>query len=408
MMFNIDRAREIMEKYDLDVLIATHPTNVFYVSDFALHPICPGPPCPCLCDIPTIAVFPYEANIEPTLIIPKIQLDYYYSSESWIKDYRCYGKFYVYKSDDIEVSRLSQLEKNMLDAIYKESYSTIVNALVDVLKEKKLSHDNIGLDEKGLTLYSYEKIKKELGDVNLVFAGNIFYEIRMIKTVEEIYKMKKAAEINVKAIKAVLNNIHKGATEKELNEIYISVVRKESGYPAYPIIACGTLSGVPLTSGWKPSDKKVGEGDIIRIDCDTTYSNYYSDIARNAVVGEANRKLKKYHNALLDGHEEALNMITPGVKASEVYNKTVRKIKENISHYQRPHVGHGIGIECYNPLLSFSPECNITLEEGMTINLETPYYEIGFGGMNIETTILITKDGYQDFSENLDKELYIK
>lgn len=35
----------------------------------------------------------------------------------------------------------------------------------------------------------------------------------------------------------------------------------------------------------------------------------------------------------------------------------------------------------------------------MTINLETPYYEIGFGGTNIETTILITKDRYEDFSK---------
>lgn len=397
-----------MEKYDLDVLVATHPVNVFYVSNFALHPVCPGPPCPCLCDIPTLVVFPYDTGKEPTLIIPQIQLDYYYASKSWIKDYRCYGKFYVYSSEKIDETKLSKLERDMLDAIYKESYPNIIEALIDVLREKGLSNNKIGLDERGLSFDNYEKIKRRLEKATIIFASKVFHEIRMIKTRDEINIMKKAAEINIKAIKTVLENIHRGITEKELNDIYTSVVRKEGGYPVYSIIACGTISGVPLTPGWKPSDKKVNDGDIIRIDCDITFSNYYSDIARTAVVGKVSQKLKKYFNALLEGHKEALNTTTPGIKASEVFNAAIKKIKEKIPHYQRPHIGHGIGIECYNPLLSFSPHCNVILEEGMTINLETPYYEIGFGGINIETTVLITKDGYEDFSEKLDKELYVK
>ncbi|MBW2634002.1 MAG: M24 family metallopeptidase, partial [Deltaproteobacteria bacterium] len=34
------------------------------------------------------------------------------------------------------------------------------------------------------------------------------------------------------------------------------------------------------------------------------------------------------------------------------------------------------------------------LEEGMVVNVETPYYEMGLGGFQLEDTVLVTPDGY--------------
>jgi Xaa-Pro aminopeptidase len=103
----------------------------------------------------------------------------------------------------------------------------------------------------------------------------------------------------------------------------------------------------------------------------------------------------------------AINMISPGVKASEVFDAAMKKIVQSIPHYKRPHIGHGIGIECYSPLLHLSPECNLVLEENMVVNLETPYYELGYGGINIEGPILVTKNGCEDLTSNLSKELHV-
>ena len=41
---------------------------------------------------------------------------------------------------------------------------------------------------------------------------------------------------------------------------------------------------------------------------------------------------------------------------------------------------------------------DFTLEEGMVFNYETPYAQIGFGGMQLEDTFLVTKDGAVDLS----------
>ena len=71
---------------------------------------------------------------------------------------------------------------------------------------------------------------------------------------------------------------------------------------------------------------------------------------------------------------------------------------EGIPHYQRHHCGHGIGLEVYDsPLIG--PKDQTVLEEGMVFCLETPYYEIGWGGLLVEDTVVITKDGARMFNQ---------
>jgi len=407
MLVNLERARALMERYGLDALIATYVPNVFYLSEMPKHPICATPPCTCLCDVPVYVVLPFEKSIEPTIIAPMIQLDYYFASSSWIKDLRCYGEFYVFKAKDFDPAKLSPLENRLLKGSPEPREHTITEALVNVIDEKGLSKGKLGLDELGLTWGMFERIKRQLSSATILEASRIFYEIRLVKTSEEINRMRKAAEINVKALKAVLESVSTGVTEKELHEIYCSVVRKEGADPDYPIIAGGTRAGVPISPGWKPSERKLERGDIIRMDCDIKYLNYYSDIACTAVIGEASEKLKKYHTALCAGNEEAVRAIKPEEKASTIFHVAMKRIKKGIPHYRRPHVGHAIGIECYNPLVSLSPLCNFELQEGITINVEAPYYELGWGGMNVERTILITRSGCEDLASGFSTELYI-
>lgn len=408
MLANLERTRKLMEVRGLDAIIATHPHNVFYLSEFPTHSIYEGPPCPCLWNTPVHVVFPFEKDVEPGIILPFIQLDYYFASSSWIKDYRCYGEFYIFKAEDIDPTKLTPLERNLMEAVSTRSSHvlSIAETLVNTIIERGLSKSHLGLDERGLTPEMFEKIKQGLPNAKISRVDDLFYDIRLVKTEEEISRMRRAAQINSKCIKTVVENISYGTTEKELNELYASTVVKEGGYFVNAIIGGGTRSAVVLSPGWKPSSQPLKKGDIVRMDCYLTYRNYFSDMARVAVIGKANEKASKYHAALLTGHDEAIRTIAPGVKASEVFNVAMKKIKEGIPHYRRPHIGHSPGIECYNPLLSFSPCCDVRLEENMTMNLETPYYELGFCGMNIEDTIVVTKSGREDLASGLSRELY--
>jgi Xaa-Pro aminopeptidase len=62
--------------------------------------------------------------------------------------------------------------------------------------------------------------------------------------------------------------------------------------------------------------------------------------------------------------------------------------------YRRQHCGHGIGLSIYEPPV-IAPDVDAALEDGMTFCFETPYYELGWGGMMVEDTVVITEDGIE-------------
>jgi len=144
-----------------------------------------------------------------------------------------------------------------------------------------------------------------------------------------------------------------------------------------------------------PGERKLRSGDIIRFDIGCRAESYYSDIARTAVFGEANKKQKGYYRAILEGEEVAIAAVRAGVPANKVFATAVEATRAaGIPHYRRHHVGHGIGLDLYDqPILNEST--STPLEAGMVLEVETPYYEVGFGGLQVEDTIVVTEDGHQ-------------
>ena len=65
-----------------------------------------------------------------------------------------------------------------------------------------------------------------------------------------------------------------------------------------------------------------------------------------------------------------------------------------IPHYNRQHVGHGMGLALggYDaPRLA--PGDHTPLEPNMVLAVEAPYYELGLGGLQVEDTVLLTDEG---------------
>ena len=93
----------------------------------------------------------------------------------------------------------------------------------------------------------------------------------------------------------------------------------------------------------------------------------------------------------------ALEMIKPGVTGAEIFAAAVKAVRQTgIPHYGRQHVGHGLGLGLSGydqPLLA--PGDHTPLEAGMVICVETPYYELGWGSVQIEDMIVVTEDGHR-------------
>lgn len=101
------------------------------------------------------------------------------------------------------------------------------------------------------------------------------------------------------------------------------------------------------------------------------------------------------------GEEAGLATLRAGVRCSEIHAAAVQAVRDaGIPHYERTNVGHGIGIagEGYDaPLLS--PEDDTPVETGMVLCVETPYYELGFGGLQVEDMVVIADAGHEPLTQ---------
>lgn len=102
-----------------------------------------------------------------------------------------------------------------------------------------------------------------------------------------------------------------------------------------------------------------------------------------------------HFNQMMTARNIMLDMLRPGVKASEVETKVRdylidQHLTANILH--RP--GHGIGLNNHEePTLSLGNDT--VLKENMVVSVEPAIYFEGQGGYRHSDTVLITKDGYK-------------
>ncbi|MBU8847906.1 MAG: Xaa-Pro peptidase family protein [Desulfobacterales bacterium] len=387
MLFNRERLLNLMDENGLEFLIASSPENVVYLSEFwsLCHWQIKG--------TQAYVVFPRDQKKEPVLVTPESDIDILADNPSWIKSFRSYGTCII---EDVGNDNLTDPEKEYkrLKSI-ANGFASPLEALVDALKSLGYTNQKIGLDERSVPFVMVNQLEDILKvKVNPCF--EIIQKTRMVKTKEEIKRMQKSITTTESAIKAAMGEIREGITEREIFSIYSREVIKRGGIPSLNCVGVNEHSGF---ANAQVTDRKVKKGGIIRFDVGCTYQHYHSDTARIAILGEPTKKQLEYYDAVRKGTDAGIKFMRPGVVASDVYKVVMEAVHNNgIPHYQRHHVGHGIGIEVYDPPL-VTPTADVVLEENMIFCIETPYYEFGFGGLQVEETVRVTKDGTQVLSE---------
>src|SRR5207247_1027547 len=88
-------------------------------------------------------------------------------------------------------------------------------------------------------------------------------------------------------------------------------------------------------------------------------------IAAGLALLKPGDKQARYYAAILAGERAAIAAMKPGVPVSRLFDLAVRVTRESgLAHYQRHHVGHGIGLEPYDPP-TINATTNTALEAGM-------------------------------------------
>ena len=211
--------------------------------------------------------------------------------------------------------------------------------------------------------------------------------------------MERSTEIAEAALAAALRDFRPGMTELDLEHAYLMELAR---HDARPLFFVATAARRSAYSDTKNTALAVQAGDMIRFDFGCVWNGYNSDLARTAVMGHPSEKTAQYYEAVRLGTQEAIAAVRPGVTAEEIFEIAMDVTRKNgIPHYQRHHCGHGIGVECYD-LPSVAPGDRTVLEENMVLNVETPYYELGWGGVQVESTMVVTRDGCRRLDKSSD------
>ncbi|MGE5574498.1 MAG: M24 family metallopeptidase [Ignavibacteria bacterium] len=251
---------------------------------------------------------------------------------------------------------------------------------------KKISVDTLPIE-------SWRSLAKAVGEENKLESANcLIRDLRSVKDAEEIKLIREACRIAAVGMRTAKETMWLGTKEKAAAAEIEYAMRKEGcdGVAFETIVASGPFSAFPHGCNL---ERTIRDGDFIVVDIGATYKFYRSDITRTFIASKATYHQALIYEAVKLAHDKSLEAIKPKVAASEV-DKIARQVieKAGFGEFFVHNLGHGVGLEVHEaPILS--PDSKDILAAGNVVTDEPGIYVPDLGGVRIEDTILVTKNG---------------
>ncbi|OJF09562.1 M24 family metallopeptidase [Couchioplanes caeruleus] len=383
MLAHLDRLARRMDEAGLDAFVATTFENVYYLTGVASQPAQTHPHggrC--------LAVVVRDRLATPYFLTSRCDVDQFLDAAVPLAGAVGFGTFHRELADD---AVLTPGEQRLYDvSVLGPTPATALDALANVLREAGVAGGTVGIDEKGAPFGFLDALGDALPGTRVVPAAEDLRWVRKVKTPAEVERITASAAAAEAGIRAAVAAARPGATERELvREFELEVVR-HGARPKFTLIKFGRSA---VGGQQRPTDVPLRRGDGIWFDVGCVLNGYWSDLARTFALGEPDAKLARYYDAVLAGEERGIAEARPGLRGKELFDITVDGVRRaGIAHYRRHHVGHGIGVEIYEPVL-ITPNSEDVIEIGTVVNIETPYYEFGFGAVHVEDPFVVEPEG---------------
>lgn len=259
-------------------------------------------------------------------------------------------------------------------------------------------------ESSSVTYSTYQKWSERFAGVELVGAPDVIPGLRMVKTADEIAKIRAACAVADACFEHVLRLIQPGVSEWDINMDIEFFIRRQGYELAFdPIVVSGERSARPHG---KASEKKLEVGDFVTMDFGAKVDGYCSDITRTVVVGKATDRHYEMYNQVLKAQLASIEFMRPGVRAADV-DALARKVFDelDLAKFFGHGLGHGLGSVVHDTG-RMSATSNDVLEVGQVWTVEPGVYVPGFGGVRIEDDVVVTASGVENFMKST-KELLV-
>ncbi len=350
----MDKVRSLMAREGLDIYVAAHTENVYYLTNFAYFPF----------ERPFFLVVP--AGNKPVLIVPLL-----------------------------EVSHAEQ--RILIDVDYHTYYEYPAppgKTFVDTLNRVIGGDKKVGI-ESSLSL----ALKAVMPGKTIV--SDLLDEARLVKTDYEIGRIAYAATVVDNGMKKALELSRPGARVATIysegsKEMMVKVVL---GIPDVNLLVTKFIAAVwPKDLSAQPhsvpglfDSLETGGPNLAII---TAQANGYSaEVERTFFIGGMPAEAGELFALTMEARQKAYELVKPGVRAEDVDRQVLRIIQDagygdNILH----RTGHGFGITGHEPPWVALGSDHV-LEKNMVISIEPGVYVAGVGGFRHSDTVLVTEDG---------------
>lgn len=214
---------------------------------------------------------------------------------------------------------------------------------------------------------------------------------RPVKSKKEIKNIRTACKITIKIFNQIKKGVKPGITEKEVAALIDRSRKQKKLKKAFKtIIGSGPNGAHPHAV---LTDRAIKNGDTVVIDFGIVYKKYRSDLTRTLIIGKISPLMRRIYKTVEEAQKMGIRNIKPGLAIRE-YVKEVHDYMRSKGYgkYIRHTLGHGIGIKIHEaPKLGERNKRR--LKENMVVTIEPGLYVDGVGGVRIEDTVLIKRNG---------------
>lgn len=368
----LGRVRERMAADGLDALVVRAPDNVVYLTNY--WPMKGY----------ATAVFPREGDATLVVLDPQ---EGEARAQAWTGDVQPF-RFYDPSDPRPPAAR-------SMDAALRVLRDRGLNGRVGIeLSQGSQSTDRMLGEPTVYTMEYFERLRGAADEV--VDAVPLLSSLRMIKTPQEIERMRIANEVAALALEATAEEIRPGMSTFRVAGIWDGHVQTiGSGYENKIRMARGfslvwSGDGIQTFTPTKGEPLVATEPTLFEIW--VCVDGYWNDLTKNMVFGDLEPRYDALLTALLEVFEAAIDYTRPGAAFGGLDELIRSGIVE--AGYDAPShpVSHGVGARAHEPPWPH-PAAEGTFEEGMVVAIEPGTYFPGGGGLRLEDNFLITAEG---------------
>jgi Xaa-Pro aminopeptidase len=143
----------------------------------------------------------------------------------------------------------------------------------------------------------------------------------------------------------------------------------------------------------RPTDKKIGSGELVVIDSGAKYAGYHADMTRTVATKGYSEQQKEIYHIVLEAQLKSIEGIKAGASCKGIDTIARAHITDaGYGKYFDHGLGHSLGLEIHEDP-RFSKVSTDILKSNYVMTVEPGIYIEDVGGVRIEDDIVVTDDG---------------